>query len=163
MLWKKIIGCSCVVSFNPLKGLTALRNQVADYCGWEVDWHLPSNVLEDVVSWPMKVFLHTQHTCTHSFTGLSAHKISQLKSFCANISVWIELLCWWFVFLGQSSLLLWSLWSQISCMCASVHVRVCIWPTDKEQTSIPRPWAPLQHHPWALFWSPRQSFSSATS
>ena len=46
------------------------------------------------------------------------------------------------------------------------HVCECVCTPEyalRSPASIPGPWAPLQHHPWASVWSPRQSCSSATS
>lgn len=35
-------------------------------------------------------------------------------------------------------------------VCECAHVQMCMWPADEKQTSIPSPWAPLQHNPWAF-------------
>lgn len=162
----KIIGWSCfAVIFHPSKRPTTLRNQVTDYdCGMKLIGIFTQH-LEGVFSWPLKASFSPQ-TQFHRIILGTPGNISQLKpcagSVCAQMHVGFSFLCCWCAFLGYLPFS-YGHYALSEYMCECVHIPLWIRPEDEEQTSFPILRAPLQHHPWALFWSPHQPFSTATS
>lgn len=151
----KIIGCSCVVViFTTQRGWQLQENQVTDYCGIKLIG-ISSQLSEGVFSWPLKPRFSTQ---------TQFHRIIR-----ALLAIWASALCMrasmheGLTFLSRWCVLFWLISAPLMVIMPSDFLNMCAQPNVRMTGRCGAAWAPLQLHPWALFWSPRQSFSSATS
>lgn len=153
----EIIGCSRVVVILSPKRSWASRKRVTDYCGVHLIGICLLKPAGVVLSWPLKLWSFSTQTGFHRIIFHSWQYQPLRASVCRGKRLGVESFSLW------SVALLWAAWVGPS-LAVTVTPRlvrnVCAHDCQIRRALFsPSPWASLQHHPWALFWSPRVEFS----